>query len=272
MPEITCKTCGVVFSVSPCVAKTGKGKYCSRKCSGISKRKEKIERICQYCNNKFLVFPCKIKDKRGKYCSRECHYKAIKGRPLTEEKKLKIKKGENNHLWRGGKTERICQTCGKTFLAKHGVEKFGRGKYCNRSCYDKSRTFRKNSEETRKKMSLSNRGKPKYGLRGAKCHFWKGGITELRQKIRSSIEYKNWRTKIFLRDDFTCLECHSRGGYLEAHHRKPFSVLVQEAKNAMPLFDPYVACILYTPMWDISNGKTLCSKCHEKTKGYFIYK
>jgi hypothetical protein len=33
-----------------------------------------------------------------------------------------------------------------------------------------------------------------------------------------------------------------------------------------PLLQPYDACMLYEPLWDINNGKTLCKKCHDKTK------
>jgi 5-methylcytosine-specific restriction endonuclease McrA len=40
--------------------------------------------------------------------------------------------------------------------------------------------------------------------------------------LRDSIEYKRWRMKVFLRDNFTCQFCWKRGIYLEAHHIKDF--------------------------------------------------
>jgi hypothetical protein len=62
------------------------------------------------------------------------------------------------------------------------------------------------------------------------------------------------------------------GGVLEAHHLKRFNILLQEAKQNIPLLDLFEAAVIYTPLWDISNGITLCKKCHDKTKGDCRYK
>lgn len=138
-----------------------------------------------------------------------------------------------------------------------------------------SRKGVKLSKQTRLKMSMSRKGKkPKFcpmgwnkGLKGiyhhsletklkmsnsrkgSKCHFWKGGVTPINQQIRTSKEYKDWRLKVFKRDNFTCQECGSRGVTLNADHIKPFA------------YFPELRLV-------IENGKTLCKDCHKKTDTY----
>jgi hypothetical protein len=74
---------------------------------------------------------------------------------------------------------------------------------------------------------------------------WKGGITPLNEKIRNSSDIQNWRAKVFMRDDYTCVNCKSKGGYLEAHHIKEFSK--------------------YPDLrFEVDNGITLCKPCHLK--------
>jgi hypothetical protein len=82
--------------------------------------------------------------------------------------------------------------------------------------------------------------------RGADSHLWKGGITPINTKFRNSTEYQIWRKAIFERDNYTCQECGQIGGYLNAHHIKPFSMF------------PKLRL-------DMNNGITLCKECH-KTK------
>ena len=134
------------------------------------------------------------------------------------------------------------------------------------------------SEETKGKMSLVKKGKKpnNYGMpfsektrlkmslarRGNKNHLWKGGVSPIKKLIRASMKYTEWRQRCFMRDDFTCQQCDLNGGYLHAHHKKAFSVLIQEAKKYLPLFPLYEACMLYSPLWDMKNGITLCNKCH----------
>lgn len=65
------------------------------------------------------------------------------------------------------------------------------------------------------------------------------------QRIRKSLEYKEWRTKVFERDDYKCRCCGQVGGVLNAHHIQHF------AKHPKLRFE-------------ISNGITLCAECHKK--------
>ena len=124
------------------------------------------------------------------------------------------------------------------------------------------------SLETRRKLSDFRKGKPAWnrGLKGtqkansgsfqkgdirisgANSQWWKGGVTPLHKKIRQSIEYKNWRTAVYKRDNFTCILCGEKGNgkNLNADHIKPFA---------------------YFPelRLDINNGRTLCIPCHQQT-------
>lgn len=86
---------------------------------------------------------------------------------------------------------------------------------------------------------------------GENSYLWKGGLRTESKIARDSIEYKNWRTLVFERDDYTCQCCGHHGGKLEAHHIKNFSEY-QDLR------------------FDINNGITLCEKCHSsKFKGSF---
>lgn len=101
------------------------------------------------------------------------------------------------------------------------------------------------SGETKKKISLTHLGKPNFSARGKNHPCWKGGITPLNVKIRTSPEGILWRKSVFERDHFTCRFCGKVGGELNADHIKPFS-LFPELRFA------------------IDNGRTLCVPCHKK--------
>lgn len=102
------------------------------------------------------------------------------------------------------------------------------------------------SEATRKKQSDAHKG--------AKSHLWKGGITEINQKIRTTLEYRLWREAVFKRDNYTCVWCFAKNGngktvVLNADHIKQFAHY-PELRFA------------------IDNGRTLCKSCHKKTNTY----
>ena len=100
---------------------------------------------------------------------------------------------------------------------------------------------------------------------------WKGGISSITTFIHELSQYRYWRQQVFIRDNFTCQKCGIRPGcghriILEAHHIVSVSRLVQEVKEYMPLINIHDACQIYTPLWNINNGITLCNKCHRNIK------
>ncbi len=96
------------------------------------------------------------------------------------------------------------------------------------------------SEETRKKMSIAHRGEKAYN--------WKGGSEHYKTGYHS-LEYRQWRMKVFKRDNFTCQICEKVGVYLTAHHIKSFAKFPELR-------------------FDIDNGITLCDSCHKLTDNY----
>jgi 5-methylcytosine-specific restriction endonuclease McrA len=108
------------------------------------------------------------------------------------------------------------------------------------------------SEDTKSKISLSQKGKPKLQERGENHWNWRGGISNESKRIRRQIEYKIWRELVFERDDWTCQKCLLRGVELNPHHIINFSEDIEKR-------------------FDIDNGVTLCRSCHyefHKLYGY----
>ena len=118
---------------------------------------------------------------------------------------------------------------------------------------------RKASIETRLKMSLAQKG--------SKGNNWKGGITPLVMNIRHSFKMRQWVSDIFSRDDFICQECGERGGKLNAHHLKPFSIIFKE--NNINTLQEALDC---EELWNLNNGITLCEHCHKIIHKKYGYK
>jgi len=100
-----------------------------------------------------------------------------------------------------------------------------------------------------RKLPINTRRKMSQSARGSLAPNWKGGISRANLIIRGSLDYRLWREAVFQRDNWTCQKCGNRGGDLEAHHIKPFA---------------------YFPdlRFEVSNGQTLCRKCHQETPSY----
>ena len=97
-----------------------------------------------------------------------------------------------------------------------------------------------NSPETRKKLSIAKRG--------YKSSWWKGGLTSLQAKIRSCFQYRQWRSDIFTRDNFTCQHCNKRGYEIQADHIKPLGVILRE--SSIKTFEEALSC---EELWNINN-------------------
>jgi hypothetical protein len=132
---------------------------------------------------------------------------------------------------------------------------------------------KKHSDEAKKKISIANSGekhkffgkkRPKDMCRlisekesGSKHWNWKGGLTALHERIRKSFKYRQWRSDVFTRDNYTCQHCLIRGGDLEAHHIDRLSDTLE--KNKIKSIEEAVNC---EELWNINNGITLCDSCH----------
>ncbi|WP_460953178.1 HNH endonuclease [Spirosoma litoris] len=84
--------------------------------------------------------------------------------------------------------------------------------------------------------------------------------------IRRLDEYEEWKRAVFIRDRFTCQHCGARNGrkrVIEADHIKSLSELV--SKYGIVCIETALKC---PALWDITNGRTLCHSCHEKTESY----
>ena len=168
-------------------------------------------------------------------------------------KKLsRIHKGRKNLMWNGGKFV-ICNICNKKFRVP--LWRFRKSKmlFCSTKCLGKW-------------ISLNKKGEKSPAWKGG----WKGGLTQLDKLIRASAKYKMWRLGILRRDNFTCQKCGQEGKNLEAHHKKSLCKLLDEVAKYLPLLNLYEGAMIYTPLWDIDNGITLCKKCHDiKTKHHW---
>lgn len=179
-----------------------------------------------------------------------------------EFEKYKSKLGKNNFCCRDcylkfhskGVPECTCEICGKKFKGN----KYNANKFCSRDCYNEFHKI-KNKERTCpccKKFFTARTSKDKYCSQ--ECHLkvlhskikgenhwnWQGGITPENEKIRNSSEYKEWRIKVYQKDNYQCQMCGNKDE-LNAHHIYAFK---------------------YYPelRFDINNGLTLCKKCHNK--------
>ena len=186
-----------------------------------------------------------------------------KQKTTTQKKKNKLDK-ELIELWK-----RCC------YKASEEVSRDKLGRFADGNSGYGNRAGIKHSEETKHKMSESNKGKhsmprteewkrnlsvagmgrivPPMSVemrikmsesrRGDKSPNWKGGIEPENKRIRKSVEYRLWREALFARDAWTCQKCGKKGGTLNPHHIKNFAQY-PELRFA------------------IDNGITLCKSCH----------
>ena len=136
----------------------------------------------------------------------------------------------------------------------------------------------KHTEDAKERIGEASRGNTfrlgksswNKGLKGYKRqeeHYnWRGGITNVRKRVRESVEYKEWRKDIFERDDYTCQMCSERGGQLHVDHfPTAFATVLDEIERLYGADAIYDMAMQYPKLWDRTNGRTLCIPCHKKT-------
>ncbi len=162
---------------------------------------------------------------------------------------------------------KFCLECNNK-LTLNNTRDIDRKNFCNHSCkakyYHKIGTMNKppigthtkpHTDSTKKRISKSLSGKnhPYFGkkrpeISGENSVHWIKDRTKLKINFRNNSkrncpEYKEWRQKIFERDNYVCRMCYQSGSKLEAHHIIPYAV--EEYR------------------YDIWNGITLCLVCHK---------
>ena len=111
--EKSCLYCGTAFkTINP------KQKYCTSACAARhAGDQRKGEYFCEYCGKpRWSDHP-----NRNRFCSRECANKAKRLQTLT---RLELKRRQHE-----SEMTRLCDNCGKPFVAKHKGQRF-----CNRAC------------------------------------------------------------------------------------------------------------------------------------------
>lgn len=142
-----------------------------------------------------------------------------------------------------------CRKCGKDFNPSRGHQKncpkcrfvecvqcglkvkadrYSR-KFCSRKCKDESLKGKPFPSEKRGKRP--------------RTYF------KTRRDKHGCAEDREWRSKVFERDNFTCQNCGQHGGKLQADHMKSVAAY-PELRH------------------EVSNGRTLCVPCHQKTPNY----
>ena len=96
--------------------------------------------------------------------------------------------------------------------------------------------------------------------RGENHWLWRGGKRGLHKSIRQTTQYKEWRTAVFERDNYTCQTCGLTGTKLNADHIKTFASILEKHS-----IDSVQKALICAELWNIVNGRTLCVECHQKT-------
>lgn len=173
---------------------------------------------------------------------------------------------------------KTCKNCSKVFKIYPYRARKGNGIYCSQHCFHigfwknptkkmlehiriaqriawRKRLGMKHSDKSKRAISKNRKGK----ATGDRNPRWRGGISDLRISIHGLPEYDLWRKRIFERDNYTCQDCGKKGCYLEAdHYPIPFKDLINGIKSAQEARK----C---KDLWE-AKGRTLCRKCHDKTK------
>lgn len=138
-----------------------------------------------------------------------------------------------------GKIYNLCDNTIGELLKKFNIPIFSQSEQMKRYYYVKGglEHIRKVSNTIENRILMSCRA------RNIKVEDFDGFIASKKMRLRGSFKYRDWRTSVFKRDNYTCQCCNQYGGKLQVHHIKNFS-------SSEDL------------RFEINNGITLCYDCH----------
>lgn len=201
---------------------------------GWFKKIEKPKIQCPVCSDVF-----EQKRKKQIFCSHKCAFVGARKRII-----------------------KICQKCRKEYQVS--LYRSNKTKYCSRKCHNSSiegvggKMSRGISRNKGTKHPWLGQWNKLYPRRGEKNPAWRGGITPLTRRIRHCLEYRQWQSAVFTKDNFTCQVCSKRGGWLEVdHYPKKFTTIFCE--NKIQTIEQALGC---EEFWNVNNGRVLCLKCH----------
>ena len=219
-----CSKCGEEKEIEKFVKdknkKDGYRSYC-KECENLKRRKTPIKlkakegfKICAKCN-KELLLEC-FNKRNGKYFSycKKCEKEYNNNR----YKHICI---DSNKEYKSGKKDSIrCKECNSKILAQRGKE------------------------------ILDKLNSNQYGSSNPN---WNPNLTdEERNSKRDNKQYREWRSKVFKRDNWTCQCCKIKGKNINAHHLNSYTT----DKNNR---------------YNVENGITLCVECHKKFHMLYEY-
>jgi len=158
-----------------------------------------------------------------------------KGQKHSEETKRKmsfIKMGEKNPFYGKNHTQKS-----KIQLSRAIIGKKRSGEFCKKMSMVATQIWQKRKNSPN----------------------WQTSPASPIDEIRKSFIYRQWRSDIYTRDDFTCQQCGQRGGKLHAHHITPFSDIIMF--NDITTLEQALSC---DELWNINNGITYCIYCHKE--------
>ncbi len=234
--------------------------YCCQECL----KHKKIERDdngklyyveIPYRNRSWLYHEYVIKDRSAEDIAKECginkrtlmdwvsklkiEKRGIKTKDLTKEILYDLYVLQHKSTIEIGKMYGVCDGTILNLMKKFDMSSFSNSEAYKFYLYEKG-----GLEKARKLQStMENRIKSSCRQRGIDIKDFKGFSTTEQHMARNNTYYKEWKRKVFERDDYTCQCCGKRGGNLNAHHLYNFS----EYEDLR---------------YDISNGITFCEKCH----------
>lgn len=209
-------------------------KYCSPSCKPQSS-KVRYSVKCSVCGKEKEVTKYRLEHYKDFYCSKECQNKGYS---------LKYS-GENSARY--DKVEVECALCGKKFKRnRYEVEKYEKN-YCSVEC--KAKDYKRRFVGSTHPMF----GKKFPNRQGELNHNWNPNRThEQRKKERKLVENTRWTRDVLHSQNYTCQCCGKIGGDLVAHH-----------------IDGYNWC--EEKRTELTNGATLCVKCHKKFHSEYKY-